>query len=181
MSAVAEIDLLYPLGLFHQIGGAPVPACEVIESTEVPEPYRQLLVHTGDMTSRLESFHGGTLVLTVLHREHTSEAYRREVVLRMAETGAPVEYGAIEIVLEAFSPEVRGKILEEHLPLGGLLNEFGVAYYSRPRAFLRLAADEMLSRLFGARGAGVFYGRSNELLSADDDRVLARIVEVLPP
>ena len=88
----------------------------------------------------------------------------------MAETGAPVEYGAIEIVLEAFSPEVRGKILEEHLPLGGLLNEYGVAYYSRPRAFLRLGADDDAGpALWRAGVPGSFMAAANELLSADGD------------
>ena len=146
----------------------------------MPEPYRRLLVHDGDMTSRLEAFHQGEIVLTVLHREKTETAYRREVILRIEETGKPVEYGAIEIHLEAFAPELRARILEEHLPLGGLLNAHGVSYRSRPKAFIRLGADPVMGRLFGAPECPAFYGRCNQLLRADGE-VLARIVEVLPP
>ena len=75
---------------------------------------------------------------------------------------------------------MRTKILEEHLPLGGLLNSHGVCYRSRPKAFIRLGADELMSRLFAADDCPAFYGRCNELLDAGG-RVLARIVEVLPP
>lgn len=180
MDTVAEPDLLYPLTHFHENGGAPLPEFEVVASPAVPEPYRSLLVHDGDMTSRLEAFHKGEIVLTVLHREKTETAYRREVVLRIEETGLPVEYGAIEIDLEAFAPEVRAKILEEHLPLGGLLNSYAIGYRSRPKAFIRLGADELMGRLFAAEECAAFYGRCNELLDAGG-RVFARIVEVLRP
>ena len=139
--APADVDLLYPLSLFCENAGHPLPSYEAIEGAEVPEPYRGLLVHRGDMTSRLEAFHGGSIVLEVLHREHTPDAYRREVVLRINDGGLPVEYGAIEICLEAFPEEVRKLIVEAHLPLGGLMNRHRLKYRSEPRAFIRLGPD----------------------------------------
>jgi chorismate-pyruvate lyase len=179
-AAATETELLYPLTLFRRNGGGPLPAYEVIEGEAVPEPYRKLLVHHGDMTSRLEAFHGGSLVLELLHREHNAKAYRREVVLHVEKTGLAVEYGAIEIRLEAFAAELRTEILQEHLPLGGLLNRHGVRYRSEPRAFFKMGADRAMSTLFDAPADAEFYGRSN-LLLGEDDRVLARIVEVLRP
>lgn len=146
----------------------------------MPHPYRVLLVHNGDMTSRLATFFGGDIVLEVLHREHTPEFYRREVVLHIESTGLPVEYGAIEIDLSAFSGELRELILEQHLPLGGLLNRFGVRYRSEPKGFIKLGADAVMQRVFQVPGAHEFYGRCNVLLG-ENDRVLARIVEVLRP
>jgi hypothetical protein len=146
----------------------------------MPQPYRDLLVHTGDMTSRLESHHGGDIILEVLHRERTPQAYRREVVLHRERDNLPVEYGAIEIDLDAFDPQLRKAILEEHLPLGGLLNRFDINYRSQPKAFILLGPDEFMSDLFHTPGAKGFYGRCNELLG-EEDRVLARIVEVLRP
>lgn len=173
-------DILHPLTLFRQNGSHPLPSFDVIEGHEVPEPYRSLLVHNGDMTSRLAAFHGGSIVLEVLHREHTPEAYRREVVLHMEEVGTPVEYGAIEIRLNAFEEHVRHEIVEAHLPLGGLLNQHRVSYRSRPKAFIRLEDDPLMDRLFGVDGPTTFYGRCNVLLGPDD-RELAHIVEVLRP
>jgi len=178
---VADVsDLLYPLTLFCQNGGHPLPTYEAIDGESMPEPYRGLLVHHGDMTSRLEGFFGGEIEIEVLHREHTTEAYRREVVLRIAATGLPVEYGAIEIDLGAFDGELRRLILEQHLPLGGLLNRFGIHYRSEPKGFIKLGADVVMQRVFGMPEAHEFYGRCNVLLG-EGGRALACIVEVLRP
>lgn len=157
-----------------------MPTYTAVEGEEVPDPYRALLVHRGDMTSRLEAFHKGAIFLEVLRREHTEDAYRREVVLRINGSSLPVEYGAIEICLPAFPREVRQLIVEAHLPLGGLMNRFQMKYRSEPRAFIRLGADPVMQRVFEAPAATEFYGRSNVLLGADGE-TLARIVEVLRP
>jgi chorismate-pyruvate lyase len=180
MLAAADTELLYPLTHFCRSGGRSLPGFQTIAPAEMPEVARGLLVHDGDMTSRLEQHHGGETVLRVLHREHTAEAYRREVLLCLASSGLPVEYGAIEINLSAFSGELRELIEQAKLPLGGLLNRFGVSYHSEPRAFLKLAPDAGLNALFQVEGAHEFYGRSNVLLD-DSNQVLAQIVEVLRP
>jgi len=180
MTVMQPTDLLYPLTLFRENGGRPLPPFEVLDGATLPEPYRTLLVHEGDMTSRLEAFHGGTIILEVLHREETPEAYRREVVLHAEQSGRPVEYGAIEINLDAFAPRVRAAIVEAHLPLGGVLNRFGVRYRSEPKAFIRLGPDAIMDGVFGLFGSPGFFGRCNVLLG-DGDCVLARIVEVLRP
>jgi hypothetical protein len=180
MSTAAEADLLYPLSLFRRRYGVPLPVCDIVPAELVPMPYHKLLVHNGDMTSRLEAFHHGDIVLTVLHRDQTPAGYEREVILRIEESGLPVEYGAIEIELDVFEPALRRKILEEHLPLGGLLNSFKVRYSSRPKAFIRITADEVMAETFHVPERSVFYGRCNELLTGEG-RVFARIVEVLRP
>ncbi|HEY3897236.1 MAG TPA: hypothetical protein VGM54_01400 [Chthoniobacter sp.] len=180
MIAATENELLYPLTLFWQGRGHALPTYEGLEGSSVPEPYRSLLVHHGDMTSRLEKFWGGQIVLEVLHREHNTEAYRREVVLHIESTELPVEYGAIEINLSVFDGELRRLILEQHLPLGGLLNRFGIRYRSEPRGFLKLGPDAVMQRVFNLPYATKFYGRSNVLLG-EGDCVIARIVEVVRP
>ena len=173
-------DLLYPLTLFCQNDGHPLPPFDVIDGEEMPEPYRTLLVHNGDMTSRLESHFGSPLRLRVLHRETTPGAYRREVLLCTRDGGLPVEYGAIEINLAAFAPALRALILEAREPLGGLLNRHGIVYRSEPRAFIRLAPDAEMNALFSTDPANELYGRSNVLLG-ERGETLARIVEVLRP
>ena len=173
-------DLLYPLSRFCERDGHPLPPHAVLDGAAVPEPYRTLLVHRGDMTSRLEEFHDSPMILRVLHREEDGAAYRREVLLCAMNSGLPVEYGAIEIHLDAFAPELRAKILEGHLPLGGLLNRAGVRYRSEPRAFIKLAPDSAMNALFATDPANELYGRCNVLLGAQGE-TLARIVEVLRP
>ena len=173
-------QLLYPLTHFLAQDGRGLPPFVLLNEDEVPEPYRSLLVHDGDMTSRLEAFHGGALILEVLHREEERDVYRREVLLRMAESGVPVEYGAIEIDLAQFGPEVRAKIIEGRQPLGAVLNEHQFVYRSEPRAFVKIAASPAMTELFNGGTSVALYGRCNLLLS-DHGAILARIVEVLPP
>ena len=180
IAAEPSTDLLYPLSHFCRVSGHPLPACEFIDGAVMPEPYRTLLVHHGDMTSRLEEFHGAPMKLRVLHRETGGDAYRREVLLCAQDSGLPVEYGAIEIHLDAFAEPLRALILEGRAPLGGLLNRHGIRYRSEPRAYLKLAPDSVMDAHFDLDGAHTLYGRSNVLLG-DGDRVLARIVEVLRP
>jgi len=180
MSATATLDLLYPLTVFRKRDRRPLPVYEAVEADAVPEPYRALLVHHGDMTSRLEAHHGSALKLRVLHRSHTPDTYQREVLLITAKGDLPVEYGAIEINLAAFPEPLRAQIVEGQLPLGGLLNAHGFQYRSEPRGFLRVLPDLTLCRLFGVEAASAFYGRSNVLLGAGGI-VLAQIVEVLRP
>ncbi|MEO7319018.1 MAG: hypothetical protein ABIZ56_08525 [Chthoniobacteraceae bacterium] len=178
--AQSTADLLYPLSRFCEREGQPLPPHEILDGAAVPEPYRTLLVHRGDMTSRLEEFYRAPMTLRVLHREEDGDAYRREVLLCAEDSGMPVEYGAIEIHLDAFAPELRAQILEGRLPLGGLLNLAGFRYRSEPRAFIRLAPDEVMNALFSTDPANALYGRSNVLLG-EGSETLARIVEVLRP
>jgi chorismate-pyruvate lyase len=179
-AAVPTAELLYPLSLFRERDGRPLPIIQVIDGHDVPQPYRDLLVHCGDMTSRLEAFHSSPMKLRVLNVERTPDAYRREVLLCARDSGSPVEYGAIEINLQVFDEPLRSEIIEGRLPLGGLLNRAQFKYRSEPRAFLRILPDLTLCRLFGLDVAAAFFGRSNNLLR-DDGAVIARIVEVLRP
>lgn len=176
----SQTDLLYPLSHFFRLSGEVLPPCEVIGGKEMPEPYCSLLVHHGDMTSRLEKFHGAPMKLRVLHSEHEGNTYRREVLLCAQDSGLPVEYGAIAIDLAQFAEPLRSLILEGRQPLGGLLNHHAVRYRSEPRAYLKLAPDSAMDAHFELEGAHTLYGRCNVLLG-DRDQVLARIVEVLRP
>ena len=180
MISAPTLELLHPLPLLYDAAGRPLPQFELIEPKALPEACHRLLVHTGDMTSKLEDFFGDDMRLRVLRRDHTPEHYRREVVLYCATTELPVEYGAIEIELGAFEESLRSEIVEGRLPLGGLLNRHGIRYRSQPRGFLRVAPDPRLAELFHLPAPVVLFGRTNQLLDASD-RVLARIVEVLRP
>jgi chorismate-pyruvate lyase len=157
-----------------------MPAFQFIDSEEIPEPYKQLLVHESDMTSTLEHFHEGRIHLRVLNREHRGDTYSREVVLEVDGTNAPVEFGAIKIYLAGFATRARERILEAHLPLGRVLKEFAIPYISRPRAYLRIASDRLISGALKLNGTHCLYGRCNRLCDPQGNS-LADIVEILPP
>ena len=180
MISAPTLELLHPLPLLYDAADHPLPEFEWIDPKALPAACHRLLVHTGDMTSKLEEFFGNDMLLRVLQCDHALDHYRREVILYCAKTEMPVEYGAIEIELGAFDEPLRSEIIEGHLPLGGLLNRHGVRYRSQPRGFLRVAPDPRLAELFHLPAPVVLFGRTNQLLDGND-RVLARIVEVLRP
>lgn len=171
--------IVYPLDDFYAQAGRPLPKVEAVEGKDVPEPYQTLLVHQNDMTPTLEKFHGSKIHLEVLSSQQRGDFYFREVILLTAE-GKPVEFGAIKISLNLFPPAARTQILSERIPLGTLLATYHVTHSSRPKAFLRIAADEFINKAFKLTGEHGLYGRRNTLWSPEQ-RPLAEIVEILPP
>lgn len=152
---------------------------EWVDPKKVPEPYCGLLVHRRDMTSTLQRFHGEEIALEILRQGCEGEgSYFREVVLRGATSGKPVEYGVIEVVLPNFSPSMQAAILEGGQPLGGLLNKTATEYGSSPLGYFAVPAA--VAELFSASPGGeVLYGRYNQLLG-EGGICLARIIEILP-
>jgi chorismate-pyruvate lyase len=173
-------ELAHPLDEFYARNGQALPPLQRIDGVEVPEPYRSLLVHESDMTSTLEAFHGGRILLEVLGRKTRGQAYFREVILRVAETREPIEFGAIKIHLDLFPEEVRQKILEEEWPLGRILKENGLAFTSSPQAYLRIASDKIINKVLELSGAQLLFGRRNTIYN-ETGQPLAEIVEILPP
>ncbi|MFP6887166.1 MAG: hypothetical protein VB997_06365 [Opitutales bacterium] len=173
-------DVLYPLSMFRVARGLPTLKFEAVEGSDVPQPYTDLLVHEGDMTSRLEDFHGGPIRVRRLNSSNDGRAYFREVVLETVEGAKPVEYGAIEISLANLPEELREEIVAAQRPLGGILNDHRLAYSSSPRAFLKVTADDPIREAMGLEGEHLLYGRSNEITGFNGESY-ARIVEILPP
>jgi chorismate-pyruvate lyase len=161
----------------------PRPALEVVPADALPQPYRRLLDHRGDMTSTLQEFHREPLNLRVLARQERQDILSRRVVLVGRESGTPVEYGAIRIDLGGFPEAARAAIREGQRPLGALLAEFAIPYRSRPKLFLKVKADaeiESALEIPPERRTPHLFGRENALL-APDGRMLAEVIEILPP
>jgi chorismate-pyruvate lyase len=176
----ASAEEAYPLDEYYARHRVAMPLIKRVEAEGVPEPYRGLLVHDRDMTSRLEIFHKRKIHIRVVGRHTQGSEYFREVALELDGTRQPVEFGAIKIHLDLFSTEAREEILRELRPLGRILHTFEIAFTSRPSAYLRVAADAFIGGALGLQGKHVLYGRRNTLLDAWE-RPLAEIVEILPP
>ena len=144
---------------------------------EVDQPYRDLLCHDHDMTSTLSCFHGGEVSLRIFDEGRDPECYFREVLLTVGEK--PVEYGLIRIFLENFPEELAAAITDGKRPLGTILNERGLEYFSRPGGFLKIPAKTFYPDFFPSSGGGFLFGRYNQLFGSEDE-VLARIIEILP-
>lgn len=172
-------DLLYPLSFIRRARGIPKLSFEEVDPQEIPDPYYSLLVHEGDMTSRLEAFHEDEIKVRKLSSSSDGKAYFREVILHTENAQKATEYGAIEITLQNLEEELRTAVIEAQRPLGAILNDARIPYSSAPRAFLKIVPDNAIVDAFGSVEADYLYGRSNEITSYNGD-IIARIVEILP-
>jgi flavin-dependent dehydrogenase/chorismate-pyruvate lyase len=132
------------------------------------------------MTSTLERFHGARIHLQLLRTQCAGDFYFREVVLVLQGTEKPVEFGAIKINLSLFDRKARDQILQGYIPLGRILNESGMTYTSRPKAFLKIQSDNFINHVLKLSGSYELFGRRNTLTN-ERNEVLAEIVEILSP
>jgi len=171
---------LCPLSRFLSDETHRLPEITEVAANEIPQPQRRLLDHERDMTSTLEGFHGRRTSLRVLRQSTSDDVHHREVLLTLDGTDLAVEFGAISIQLATLPALLRRDVLRADRPLGGLLHDHGVGYVSRPKAFIRVEADALFSRMLGLNAPSTLYGRCNALFTPDE-RILADIVEILPP
>lgn len=170
---------LHPLDLFYA-PSQPLPAYTLVEGADVPDPYRTLLVHAGDMTPALENFHKKTIHLQVLQSRQDKDDYVREVVLLLDGSNKPVEFGAIKINLALFDAGARSDILTGRRPLGSIMRDQQVKHSSRPSAYICVEPDDVVRSALQLTNSTKLYGRHNTLLTPSGE-ALADIVEILPP
>src|SRR4051812_33755756 len=96
-AAATGTSLIHPLDEFYEEARLTLPRFEVISGADMPEPYRQLLVHQSDMTPTLQAFHGESIYVKALQREHRGDFYFRQVLLFLEKRHIVVEFGAIKI------------------------------------------------------------------------------------
>jgi chorismate-pyruvate lyase len=178
-AARRDFNIIEPLDDFYEEQGVPLPPFEEVSGEDVPEPYKTLLVHKNDMTPTLETFHGRDIHLRVLSRRLKGDEYFREVVVLLDETDEPVEFGAIKINLDRFSPKARAQVLDEVRPLGHILAEIVEAHASHPKCFLKFTPDGLIKDALAVEGDGPLYGRRNTLWDPEG-LPMAEIVEILP-
>jgi chorismate-pyruvate lyase len=165
---------------FYEKAGLSLPRIVCVEPRQMPVPCRRLLAHNNDMTPTLEKFFGESVALQVCSRQREGDTYLREVVLALADSGTPVEYGAIRIHLKHFPGPVRRRILADDHPFGRILQEEGIAHLGWPQAFFWIQPDDHMRRLLGFDQARPLHGRRNVLLDGRR-RLLAEVIEILAP
>ena len=171
-------SLLKPLADFYT--GRALPEVRFIEAACIPHAYRQLLDHSNDMTSTLRRFHNEEIRVRVLESRQDDTCYEREVLLVTRHTCRTVEFGAIEILLALFPTGAQREILRAEMPLGAILQSFGIEYKSKPRAFFEIESDDVMNAALALSHTQTLYGRCNEITNSEG-QVLADIVEILPP
>lgn len=181
MSDVAERfrALLLPMSRFYDSSKRLLPDFAEIDGSEMPEPYKSLLVHENDMTPTLEQYWGMKIHLRLLEKTVEDGSLMRHVVLEANGENLPVEYGAIRIYLDRFDERPRELILESYRPLGTILSDFEIKHSSHPSAYFRVKSDAVIGEALDMPAGEDLYGRCNVLIDAEGER-LAEVIEVLP-
>jgi chorismate-pyruvate lyase len=172
--------ILYPLDEFYAAAGLSLPRHSAIDGAKMLEPYRSLLVHNGDMTPALETHYRDSIHIERLQAHNSPRGYSREVVLRLDGNERAVEYGAIKINLKFFDKKAREEIVEGNKPLGAIMREYKIVHGSKPKAFLQVHTDGVISEALGVANNTRVFGRRNTLVMPGGEP-LAEIVEILAP
>jgi hypothetical protein len=147
---------------------------------ELPEPARQLLVHSRDMTSTLATYHESLLRVEKLQSCEREGFYLREVLLRTLNADTIVEYGVIVIDFRQFSAWQQDTIRAGQAPLGGLLHRFEIPFVSTPIGFFAASGQTLAATRLAPPAGATCYGRFNRL-ARESGEPLAWILEILPP
>jgi chorismate-pyruvate lyase len=172
-------DSLFPLDVLYARASAEAPRADTIESSEIPLPYRDLLVHGATMTSTLERYYGKTLAVRLLAVWVQEPWYWRRVLLAQEECGKPVEMGAMRLRVDAFPESIRRQIVAGRVPFGRIIQEAKLDCESRPTIFLRVTPNEDMIATFRISDVQRLYGRRTELFLAQ--RKIGDVVEILSP
>jgi chorismate-pyruvate lyase len=158
----------------------PVPELEPVEPSEIPEPYRSLLVHDRDLTPTLEAAYGGPVHIRVLTYVVVDNVVSRLVVLVPDGSDAPASMGAIHIHLDRLPPRARRLVAKRRDAFGTILRKTRVPHYSHPLVYFEVMPDSMIADALRIGTNRVLYGRRNTIWDGAGEP-LAEVVEILPP
>lgn len=169
---------LRELYLFVRPHGEP-PQYEVIAGADMPQPYRDLLVHDQHMTVTVEAYHRDLVNVMILERRQEGDVYARKILLTLQKTGRVVQFGIVRVNL-AYIPEApRAEILEGKKPFGRILIEHNVHRRVEPTTYLRIIPGAAMMGWFGMSEPSPVYGRLAYIHC--DGQPAVELLEVIAP
>lgn len=117
---------LYKLWKIFHNDEDPFPAYELVEPSEVPETFKQLLWNDDLITPHLEKFYGTPLITTLLDKKIQNHDYTRKMAGGIKRKNGQLETVILSythIHLKNFPSDVSSEILEGSNPLGRIIIE----------------------------------------------------------
>ncbi len=155
-----------------------IEQCQVVDSAEMPETARRLLVHQEHMTPRLREHHGRELRLDVRADRLDGDHYTRKIKLIVTGGEEIAEFGIMRIDLRFVPASARAAILERRIPLGDVLVTHGVLTRVEPWAYLRMPAPSPIMACLGRAESAAAYGRLATIHCNGNEAV--ELLEVVP-
>lgn len=180
---------------------------QIIPGDFVEQPYKELLVHSSNMTPRLEGFYRQQVHLSVLSKSKRDGLLTRLIYL-CVDDGRVVELAYIRIYLSAFDaelangrisfPELRrflsmsaAELCLGLLPFATLLLSRGIQQRCEPQAFFTTTHNSVTALLNSLPGQSdvenhhgtprlFYYGRCNVISECQSGQRLAEVLEIMP-
>ena len=152
---------------------------DVIAVDQMPQPYRDLLVHEHHMTVTVESHHRSLVDVKVLDKKRDGNSYARKILLALQSDGRIVMFGLVRIWLHYCSPAVCTEILAENTPLGRILIDHNVLRRIEPTDYLRMTPGPEMMEWFGLTAPMTIYGRL--ALIHCDGKPAIELLEIVAP
>lgn len=176
LTTAPTFDHLY--GLFPDSPDRP-DAVEV-PSSEVPEPYHSLLVHTHHMTVTVEQFYGSPVDVRVMACQREGNEYARKIVLALKnDPKKVVQFGLVRINLGVCPEPVRAAIIEGKTPLGRVLIQHNMLRHIEQVALLRATLSPTMAEWFRVAPGTETYGRIGVIYTGT--RPAVEVLEILAP
>ncbi len=131
-----------------------------VESTAIPQVYRDLLDHSNHMTVTVESHHSDSVDVEVLRSDVVHDIHRREILLRTHRDRKVVQYGIVRLNTKYLANEPRKEILAQRKPLGRVLIEHNVLREIELFGLLKVACGPLLAKFFDVQPGTITYGRT---------------------
>lgn len=166
--------------LYRQFPDSPDRSDAVeVTASEMPEPYRKLLVHTHHMTITVEEFYRSPVDVRVVNSKRSENEYSRKILLTTRDTQRVVQFGLVRINLDVCPELVRNELLEGKTPLGRVLIQHNMLRRIEPVAFLRVVLSPMMAEWFDVPPGSTTYGRVGVIYTGD--RPAVEVLEILAP
>jgi len=147
--------------------------------SEIPQPYRRLLVHTHHMTVTVEEFYQQTVDVKVLECQQHGNDYARKILLTLQGSGRVVQFGIVRIDLSVLTDPVRQEIEAGRTPLGRVLIEHGVLRTVQPVGYFEAILSSAMLHRFGLSEPRITYGRIGVI--STDGHPAIQVAEILAP
>lgn len=145
--------------------------CEVVTPEQMPETYRQLLVHNRHMTLVLQEHHGKPINLYVMDAVRDGDFYTRKIFLAKGLNAPAIELGVVRLDLRCIEGLPRQEILQQRTPLGAVLVKHNVFRRIEPRWYLKFPAGSPMLAWMGYPNDGPFYSRIGTIWCNDEPAI----------
>ncbi len=159
MSRSPEDSLAVLAGLFKEFPSEAFPIVHLLASSDVPQPYNDLLNHEHHMTVTMESHYHEAVGVRVLTEVIRDNSYARTLNLYGENTGKVVLFGLMRVRMDFLPRPVQIEILARKQPLGRILIQHQIMRQIELIKLLKIESFPNRESWFNLKDQLPYYGR----------------------